>query len=139
MGVLLLGGVVRFVLSRLVASTGLGGPDRLLGMMFGLVRGVLIVSLVVFMLGFTPLPHEAIWRESAMLPQFAAPAAWLGEQVPSNVREYMHPPAALKDLKMPDVQLPGKDDLMKLRDMTIPGQSRQNDQAHPAAASTAAP
>lgn len=139
MGVLLLGGVVRFILSRLVASTGLGGPDRLLGMIFGLVRGVLIISLVVFMLGFTPVPNEALWRESAMLPQFAAPAAWLGQQVPANVRDYMHPPAALKDLKMPDVQLPSKDDLMKFRSLTTPGQSRQNDQAHPAAASTAAP
>lgn len=137
-GVLVLGGVVRFILSRVVASTGLGGPDRLLGMAFGLVRGVLIVSLVVFMLGFTPLPNEALWRESAMLPHFAAPAAWIGQQVPANARDYLHPPAALKDLKMPDVQLPDKDDLMKLRDLSLPRQSRQPEHVHPAAASTAA-
>lgn len=57
---------------------------------------------------------------------------------PGNVRDYMHPPEALKNMKMPDVQLPSKDDLMKLRDLPIPGQKRDNSQAHPAAASTAA-
>lgn len=136
--VLLVGAVVRFLISRLVSGTGLGGMDRLLGMLFGLARGVLIVSGVVFLLGFTPLPNEPIWRESAMLSQFAAPAAWLGQQVPANVREYMHPPAALKNMKMPDVQLPSREDLMKLRDMTIPTQPSQHPNAHPAAASTAA-
>ncbi|HXO69354.1 MAG TPA: CvpA family protein, partial [Bradyrhizobium sp.] len=93
--VLLVGAVVRFLISRLVSVTGLGGMDRLLGMLFGFVRGVLLVSGVVFLLGFTPLPNEPVWRESAILPQFAKPAAWLGQQVPANVREYVHPPAAL--------------------------------------------
>ncbi|MDF3981320.1 CvpA family protein [Luteibacter sp. PPL201] len=138
-GVLVIGGLFRFLVSRLIASTGVGGPDRLLGMMFGLVRGILIVSLVVFMLNFTPLPNDPWWRQSAMLAQFAAPAAWLGEQVPSNVRGYLHPPAALQDIKMPNVQLPSRDDLMKLRDLTIPGQApaqRPNDS--PARSSTSA-
>jgi membrane protein required for colicin V production len=136
--VLLVGAVFRFLISRLVSGTGLGGVDRLLGMLFGLARGVLIVSGVVFLLGFTPLPNEPMWRQSTMLSQFAAPAAWLGQQVPSNVREYMHPPAALQNMKMPDVQLPNREDLMKLRDLTIPAQPSQNPNAHPAAASTAA-
>jgi len=137
--VLLVGAVFRFIISRLVSSTGMGGMDRLFGMLFGLARGVLIVSGVVFLLNFTPLPNEPLWRESAMLPQFAAPAAWLGQQVPSNVRSYMHPPEALRNMKMPDVSLPSRDDLMKLRDLATPAQPSQHPNAHPAAASTAAP
>jgi membrane protein required for colicin V production len=136
--VLLIGAVIRFLISRLVSITGLGGLDRLLGMLFGFARGVLLVSGVVFLLGFTSLPNEPLWRESAILPQFAAPAAWLGQQVPPNVREYIHPPAALEHMKMPDVKLPSREDLMKLRDMTTPAQPKQNSNAHPAAASTAA-
>jgi membrane protein required for colicin V production len=136
--VLLVGAVFRFLISRLVSGTGLGGVDRLLGMLFGLARGVLIVSGVVFLLSFTPLPNEPMWRESAMLPQFAAPAAWLGQQVPANVREYMHPPAALKDMKLPDVKLPSREELMKLRDLTTPARPSQEQNAHPAAATTAA-
>jgi membrane protein required for colicin V production len=137
--VLLLGAVVRFLIGRLVSGTGLGGVDRLFGMMFGLARGVLIVSAVVFMLGFTPLPGQPLWRESTMIPQFAAPAAWLGQQIPANVRDYMHPPEALKNMKMPDVQLPSRDELMKLRDLTAPARPVQDPKAHPAATSTTAP
>ncbi|MET0935415.1 MAG: CvpA family protein [Luteibacter sp.] len=135
--VLLIGGLIRFLISRLVASTGLGGTDRLLGMLFGLARGALIVSLVVFVMGFTPLPNDPWWHESALLPQFRGAAEWLGQQVPENVRGYMHPPAALENLKMPDVKLPSKDDLMKLRDMSLPAQPGKNT-VHPAAATTAA-
>ncbi|GAA0902209.1 CvpA family protein [Luteibacter anthropi] len=136
--VLLCGAVVRFMISRLISSTGLGGTDRLCGMIFGLARGVLIVSLVVFILGFTPLPNDPWWRQSTMLGQFAAPAAWIGQQIPSNVRQYLHPPEALQNVKMPDVQLPSRDDLMKLRDLTLPGQAPRQDHAQPAASSTAA-
>ncbi|MEX1829052.1 CvpA family protein [Luteibacter sp. CQ10] len=139
-GVLVIGGMVRFLISRLVARTGVGGPDRLFGMVFGLVRGVLIVSLVVFMLNFTPLPNDPWWRQSAMLAQFAGPAEWLGQQVPPNVRGYLHPPAALQNIKMPDVQLPSRDDLMKLRDLTIPSQSPKQppNTDQPAGSSTSA-
>jgi membrane protein required for colicin V production len=136
--VLLVGAVLRFLISRLVSGSGLGGVDRLFGMLFGLARGVLIVSGVVFLLGFTPLPNEPLWRESTMLPQFAVPAAWLGQQVPANVREYMHPPAALKDMKLPDVKLPSREELMKLRDLTTPARPTQEQNVHPAAATTAA-
>jgi membrane protein required for colicin V production len=135
--VLLVGGLIRFMISRLVASTGLGGTDRLFGMLFGLARGVLIVALVVFVVSFTPLANAPMWRESAMMPQFRGAAEWLGQQVPENVRGYMHPPAALENLKMPDVKLPSKDDLMRLRDCSTPAQP-DKDHVHPAAATTAA-
>ncbi|SEO80299.1 MULTISPECIES: CvpA family protein [unclassified Luteibacter] len=137
--VLLVGAVFRFLIGRLVSGTGLGGVDRLFGSLFGLARGVLIVSAVVFMLEFTPLPAQPLWRESTMLPQFAAPAAWLGQQIPANVRDYMHPPESLKNMKMPDVALPSREELMKLRDLTVPARPTQDSKAHPAAASTAAP
>lgn len=135
--VLLVGAVFRFLMSRLVSGTGLGGVDRLLGMLFGFARGVLIVSAVVFLLGFTPLPNEPVWRQSAMLPQFAAPAAWLGQQVPANVRDYMHPPEALRNVKLRDVKLPSREELMKLRDLTAPARPTQDPNAQPAAATTA--
>jgi membrane protein required for colicin V production len=135
--VLLVGGLIRFMISRLIASTGLGGTDRLFGMLFGLARGVLIVALVVFVVSFTPLANAPMWRESAMMPQFRGAAEWLGQQIPENVRGYMHPPAALENLKMPDVKLPSKDDFMKLRDFSTPAQP-DKDHVHPAAATTAA-
>ncbi len=93
--VLILGALLRFVIGKLVEGTGLSGTDRLLGMLFGFVRGVLLVTLLVFLVGFTAFTRDPWWQQSVLLPQFQHVAAWLGQQVPPSVREYIHPPAAL--------------------------------------------
>jgi membrane protein required for colicin V production len=96
--VLIVGALLRFVARRFLSSIGLGGLDRLLGMLFGFARGVLLVTLVVFLAGFTALTRESGWQRSLLLPQFAGAAGWLGERVPESVRRYLHPPAQLPSL-----------------------------------------
>jgi membrane protein required for colicin V production len=61
--VLILGALVRFVLHQLVDSTGLGGTDRLLGMIFGFARGVLLVTLMVFLVNLTSFAHESMLQQ----------------------------------------------------------------------------
>ncbi|MCX7512491.1 CvpA family protein [Frateuria hangzhouensis] len=102
--VLIVGALLRFVARRLLWSTGLGGLDRLLGMLFGFARGVLLVTLAVFLASFTALTRESLWQQSLLLPQFTGAAGWLGDRVPANVRRYLHPPAQLP--KLPPVTLP---------------------------------
>lgn len=89
LAVLLVGALLRFLLSRLVAGTGLSGTDRLLGMVFGLARGALIVTLVVLLAGFTPLPRDAWWQQSRLLPVFDGGAAWLATNLPADMRAYL--------------------------------------------------
>lgn len=91
--VLLLGALLRFVINRLVESTGLSGSDRLLGMVFGLARGVLLVALLVFLLGFTPFTRDAWWHQSRLLPTFISTADWLGSHVPADIQRYLHTPS----------------------------------------------
>ncbi|MEW9624856.1 CvpA family protein [Rhodanobacter geophilus] len=94
--VLVLGALLRFFVQRLLASTGLSGTDRLLGMVFGFVRGALIVCVLVFLCQFTSFAREPMWRQSVLLPPFQDATIWLGQQVPSSVREHFHP-AAMSD------------------------------------------
>jgi membrane protein required for colicin V production len=96
--VLILGALVRFAISRLVESTGLSGTDRLLGTVFGFLRGVLLVALLVFLVGFTAFTRDPWWRESMLLPQFQRVASWLEQRVPADVREHIHPDAVLDHL-----------------------------------------
>lgn len=98
-GVLLLGAILRFAARRLIWSTGLTGIDRLLGVLFGFVRGVLVVTLVVFLVGLTAMTREPWWQHSTLLPQFQATAAWLGQNIPANVADHLHPEAVLEKLK----------------------------------------
>lgn len=89
-GVLIVGGLVAWAMRRLITVSGLRGGDSLLGMAFGLVRGLLLVTFVVLMLGFTPIPKDAAWyRQSTLLPAFQDGAAWLAGALPPEVTHYM--------------------------------------------------
>jgi membrane protein required for colicin V production len=98
-GVLLIGAIVRFAARRLIWSTGLSGIDRFLGLLFGFVRGVLVVTLAVFLIGLTALTRESWWQHSVLLPEFQATAAWLGQNIPAEVADHLHPEEVLDKLK----------------------------------------
>lgn len=88
-GVLIAGGIVGFLMRKLVAGSGLSGSDRMLGMVFGLVRGLAVVTLAVLLLGFTPLPRDPWWHRSQLLPGFQNYAQWLSTRLPPEVTKYL--------------------------------------------------
>ena len=83
--VLILGGIINWAISRLVETTGLSGTDRSVGMVFGLLRGVLIVAGLLLLGGFTALPQEEWWRASTLIPHFQVVAEWLLAILPADV------------------------------------------------------
>jgi membrane protein required for colicin V production len=89
MVVLLIGAIVTFLMRKVIAGSGLSGNDRLLGMVFGLVRGLALVTVAVLLLGFTPLPRDPWWHESRLLPAFQGYAQWLSAQLPPEALKYL--------------------------------------------------
>ena len=88
-GVLLVTGLVSRLLRYVVDTTGLGGTDRVIGMIFGAVRGALIVAGVVLLAGFTALPQDPGWRESVLVPQFRVLAAEVQRILPDEVSGHL--------------------------------------------------
>ncbi|HEY5972648.1 MAG TPA: CvpA family protein, partial [Pseudoxanthomonas sp.] len=71
------------MLSRsLVQSAGLSGVDRLLGTALGLLRGGFLASLLVLLMGFTPITREPSWRQSQVLPLLSPGAGWMRSRLP---------------------------------------------------------
>lgn len=74
-GTLILGGLLNHFISRLVTFSGLRMTDRLLGSFFGIARGVLIVTIILFFA--EPFYATAPWwQQSHFIPYGIELIAW---------------------------------------------------------------
>ena len=64
--VLVVLGLLRLAIRGLLKALGLTAVDRLLGVVFGLARGMLIVLIAVAVGGMTSAPKERWWRDAAL-------------------------------------------------------------------------
>lgn len=89
-GVLILFAIARMLLSRLLSAVGLGTLDRLLGAVFGVLRGLAVVLAGVMLAGMTSMPRERWWQTAVLAPplETAALAAkpWLPADVAKRIR-----------------------------------------------------
>lgn len=64
--------ILRSLLTQAVSSVGLGFANRILGGVFGALKGVLIVTLLIMLASKTDLPDTEEWRQSYTLPFFVS-------------------------------------------------------------------
>lgn len=91
-GVLVIGAIINHLLSTAVASIGLGGVDHLLGGAFGVLRGGLIITLLVLLMGLTAYPKQTWWKDSALMPWFEHTAGLVKEMIPQDFSSYLDRP-----------------------------------------------
>ena len=85
--VLFVGALVGHLIASLVEKTGLTGTDRLLGVLFGAARGALLVAMLAFLGGLTPLSEDAWWGESMLMGRFQTMAERLLSEIPPELVE----------------------------------------------------
>jgi membrane protein required for colicin V production len=79
--VLLLGWVVGMLLSYFTRSIGLGPVDRVIGLLFGIVRGIVLVGLMIIGANCLHLNHEAVVDRSKLVPYGETVGDWLRAMV----------------------------------------------------------
>jgi membrane protein required for colicin V production len=89
-GVLVVMALIRLAVRSVVKALGLTVSDRLLGMFFGLARGVLVVMIMVGLGGMTAAPNQAWWREAALAPPLETAVMvarqWLPDDLAKRIR-----------------------------------------------------
>ena len=85
LGILILIGIINFLIVRLLAKTGLGGTDQMLGIVFGIARGVVIITLLILLAGATPFPKDPWWNQSTLIVYFEDLAAMARNLLPADI------------------------------------------------------
>jgi membrane protein required for colicin V production len=87
--VLIVWSVLVWGLTKLLRAIGLGQLDRMLGGLFGVLRGVLVVLAVVWLAGVTDIPERPFWRDAQMSKAAEDVAllakAWLPEDIAQRI------------------------------------------------------
>lgn len=83
--VIILGSIINYFVSKLVTKSGLTGTDRMLGVVFGVARGGVIVVILVLLAGLTAVPRDSWWKQSVLLPHAQKPALFVRGLLPDSI------------------------------------------------------
>ncbi|OCG20160.1 CvpA family protein [Gilliamella apicola] len=79
---LLICAIESYIIGQLIEKAGLSGVDRILGICFGVLRGILVVAAVLFFVdAFTRLSQSPYWTQSQLIPQFHFIIRWFFDYI----------------------------------------------------------
>lgn len=84
-----IGGLLAWLIKRLVESVGLRPMDRVLGALFGLVRGVVLLLALTVVVYMTPLSSSGWWHESTGAAVATTTLRGLGPMLPQDFGKYL--------------------------------------------------
>jgi len=79
--VLVMGWLIGMLLNYFTSSMGLGPLDRVIGLLFGIVRGMVLVGLMIIGAELLHLNHEEWWNRSKLVPYGETAGDWLRAMV----------------------------------------------------------
>lgn len=89
-GARILMGLLSLALDALLDAGGLSMIDRLLGVVFGLARGLVIVLAGVILCGMTSLPQQPFWKEAVLSPYAEVGARTVKGFLPAAMAQHVN-------------------------------------------------
>ena len=80
--ILSIGGLLSWGISKLVRLSVLSGMDRLLGGLFGAVRGIILIAILIIGGQFAGFDNDDRWEESKLIPHLLVVADWIKVMAP---------------------------------------------------------
>lgn len=87
--VLILSVLLGWVISKLVSAVGLGVLDRLLGGVFGGLRGLVLLLTLTVVVCMTPMQSAPWWGESPVARGLVHGLQWLKPVLPAHFGKYL--------------------------------------------------
>lgn len=90
-GTLVAGGILNTLVGHLVKLTGLTATDRVLGMCFGLARGVVLIVVAIALLRMTPVVEDSWWSTSTLISVFGELEQWSRHTLGDDLEQWLGP------------------------------------------------
>lgn len=88
-GSMIMGSLMNFLFQKILKATERGKLDMWLGIGFGTLRGLVIVTLLVLLANLIPaFKQETWWRQSAFIPSVQKAAQFIHAQLPRELAQH---------------------------------------------------
>ena len=77
-----------YFIVKLLGRTGLTAADRILGFFFGIGLGGAIITILVFLAGFTAISKHEWWHEAVLIEPFQRVCVWGQRVLPEDIAVY---------------------------------------------------
>ncbi len=78
-----------YLIYRLIAIAGISGIDRSLGMLFGFVRGCVIVAVLIMVATFMDFTSQPWWQDSLLVHYFDPVIDMIRSLLPTDIATYV--------------------------------------------------
>ena len=83
--------IISYLLYRLLSIAGVSGIDRSLGSLFGLIRGLVIVAVLILAANFMDFASQPWWKDSLLVVYFDPITEFIRSLLPADIAEYVKP------------------------------------------------
>ena len=86
--VLIAASIISYLLYRLLTIAGIGGIDRSLGLLFGFVRGIIVIAILILASIFMDFTTQPWWKTSILVQHFDPVVDFIRNLLPADVAQY---------------------------------------------------
>ena len=83
--------IISYLIYKLLSIAGVSGVDRSLGMVFGVIRAIVIVALLILVAAFMDFTSQPWWRDSLLVDYFIPVAEFIRSLLPADIAEVVKP------------------------------------------------
>lgn len=87
--------IIKKLFASIIKSIGLGGLNYLLGALFGVIRGVLICALLVFIVEIFNIDKNHSWQNSHLNFVLTPTVTWISKSISIHINELPKPPSII--------------------------------------------
>jgi len=87
--ILIVGSLVTQIIKKIISYTGISGTDHMLGLLFGCLRGILLVSVMIIVAELTPVVNDKWWQQSLLIHYFNDLVIVIKSVLPFELKQFL--------------------------------------------------